>query len=64
MAINLTITAVILIIGVVNQLPGLPTAAIALNLASLAEVIFLAWRAGRVLTIEIPLFGLRKLKTL
>ncbi len=64
MAINLGITAVILIIGVVNQLPGLPTAAVALNLASLAEVIYLAWRAGRVLTIEIPLFGLRKLETL
>ncbi len=63
MAINLGVTAVILVIGVINKLPGLPTAAVALNLASLAEVFFLGWRAGRVLTIGMPLFGLRNLET-
>ncbi len=63
MAINLGITAVILIIGVLNQLPGLPTAAVALNLASATEVIYLVWRAGRIPTIKLPLFGSRKLKT-
>ncbi|VAW37019.1 hypothetical protein MNBD_CHLOROFLEXI01-3176, partial [hydrothermal vent metagenome] len=62
MGINLTITAVVLIIGVVNKLPGLPTAAIALNLASAAEVVYLGWRAGRVLTVGMPLFGLQRVK--
>ncbi|MCP4416570.1 MAG: hypothetical protein GY805_08105, partial [Chloroflexi bacterium] len=52
MGINLTITAVVLIIGVINKLPGLPTAAIALNLASVAEVIYLGWRTKRVLTVR------------
>lgn len=50
MGINLGITAVLLIIGVANKLPGLPTAAVALNLASGVEVIYLGWRAGRILT--------------
>jgi hypothetical protein len=62
MGINLTVTAVLLIIGVANKLPGLPTAAIALNLAAAAEVVYLGWRAGRVLTVGMPLFGLQGLK--
>ncbi len=62
MGINLTVTAVGLIVGVLNQLPGLPTAAIALNIASAAEVAYLSWRAGRVLTVGMPLFGLQRAK--
>ncbi|MCB9418635.1 MAG: hypothetical protein H6667_02435 [Ardenticatenaceae bacterium] len=45
MAINLVVTAVLLAAGVIAKLPGLPTAAIALNLASVAENIYLGWRA-------------------
>ena len=56
MFINLGITAVILIIGVAMQLPGLQTAAVALNLASLCEVVYLAWRTRRVLTFDFPLY--------
>ncbi|MCP4427801.1 MAG: hypothetical protein GY803_25240 [Chloroflexi bacterium] len=63
MAINLTITAVILIVGVVGQLPGLPTAAIALNLASVAEVIYLGWRSQRALPLRRPLFSLKPVKS-
>ncbi|MCB8967766.1 MAG: hypothetical protein H6660_12840 [Ardenticatenaceae bacterium] len=49
MGINLVITAVTLLIGLLTQQPGLPTAAVALNLASLAEVVYLGWRASHVL---------------
>jgi hypothetical protein len=49
MAINLGITAVVLIIGVVARFPGLPTAAVALNLASVVENIYLGWRAQLVI---------------
>jgi hypothetical protein len=45
MALNLGVTAVVLIIGVTAKLPGLPTAAVALNLASVTENIYLGWRA-------------------
>lgn len=55
MAINLGVTAVLLIIGVAARLPGLPTAALALNLASVAENIYLAWRAQQVVR---PVFSL------
>jgi hypothetical protein len=60
MAINLGVTAVILFAGVIARWPGLSTAAIALNLASVAENIYLGWRARRVVNIEGVLFGLRK----
>lgn len=49
MAINLGITALVLVIGLILQMPGLPTAAVALNLAALCEVIYLAWRTQRLL---------------
>ncbi len=62
MAINLGVTAVIIIIGVINKLPGLPTAAIALNLASLIENIYLALRAKQVLTLELPLFEMKAVR--
>lgn len=57
MAINLSVTAVILVIGIAYQLPGLPVAAVALNIASLCEVIYLAWRTGRILAPEIRLLS-------
>lgn len=57
MAINLGVTAVILIAGVAAQLPGLPTAALALNLASVAENIYLGWRTQRVVRPNFSLLG-------
>ncbi len=51
MGINLGVTAVILIGGLLLRQPGLPTAALALNLASLVETIYLAWRARVVLPV-------------
>jgi Na+-driven multidrug efflux pump len=57
MVINLTITAVILVTGVSLRWQGLPTAALALNLAALGEMIYLAWRTQSTLPIELKLFG-------
>jgi hypothetical protein len=54
MAVNLGITAVILAIGLAAKWPGLPTAAIALNTASLAEIIFLGWRTQQIMPIAMP----------
>jgi hypothetical protein len=55
MAINLTLTAVVLAIGLLNRWAGLPTAALALNIAALGEVIYLGWRTNRVLPAATPL---------
>lgn len=49
MAINLAMTALILAVGLILQMPGLPTAAVALNVAALCEVIYLALRTQRLL---------------
>ncbi len=57
MAINLTVTATLLALGVFLQLPGLPAAAIALNIAALFEVVYLTWRTGRLLAPEIRLLS-------
>lgn len=57
MAINLTVTAVMLAAGIALQLPGLPTAAAALNIAALCEVIYLTWRTGRLLAPGISLLS-------
>jgi progressive ankylosis protein len=57
MAINLGVTAVILIAGVAAQLPGLPTAAVALNLASVAENIYLGRRAQLAVRPDFSLLG-------
>lgn len=57
MALNLGVTAVVLIIGVGAKLPGLPTAAVALNLASVAENAYLAWRAKLAIQPEYSLLG-------
>ncbi len=59
MVINLAVTALVLFAGISLQLPGLPAAAIALNLAALCEVIYLAWRAGKTLAPEIQLLSRR-----
>jgi len=59
MAINLSVMAVVLILGIAAQLPGLPAAAAALNIAALCEVIYLAWRASKVLAPEIHLLSRR-----
>lgn len=56
MAINLVATAVVLGTGLLLELPGLPTAAVALNVASLGEIIYLAWRTQQVVVPERPLF--------
>ncbi|MEJ2747251.1 MAG: hypothetical protein P8183_04965 [Anaerolineae bacterium] len=58
MGLNLVITAVLLFAGVAAHLPGLPTAAVALNVASLAENIYLGWRAQHVVNFEGFLFSL------
>lgn len=55
MAINLSVTAVLLITGVILELPGIPTAAAALNAAALCEVIYLAWRTRKLLAPAIQL---------
>lgn len=60
MIINLTITAIILIVGVRLRWQGLPTAALALNLAALAEMIYLAWKTQHRLPIELQLIGTPK----
>lgn len=57
MGINLVITAVALIIGVLQQWPGLVAAAVALNIASLGEVAYLAWRTQLSLPLDLTLFG-------
>lgn len=56
MAVNLAVTGAVLLIGLRLAWPGLPTAALALNLASLAEVIYLTWRARAALPADMPLF--------
>ena len=57
MAINLAVTGATLLFGLRQTWPGLPTAALALNLASLAEVVYLTWRTRAALPADLPLFG-------
>jgi progressive ankylosis protein len=57
MAINLLLTAVVLAIGLQQRLPGLPTAAVALNIAAFGEIIYLAWRTQRTLPLGLSLWG-------
>lgn len=64
MAINLLVTAGVLAMGPYLHLPGLPTAAIALNAAALAEVLYLIWRTRRILAPEIQLLNLQPLRAL
>lgn len=62
MAINLAVTAVVLILGVINNLPGLSTAAVALNIAVFCEVLFLLWRTRSILAPDIQLLQIRPVK--
>lgn len=62
MVVNLVVTAVVLSVGVRLQLPGLPTAATALNLAVVVELLVLSWRARRVTPIGLPLFTRAKVR--
>lgn len=56
MAVNLVATAVVLAIGLALRLPGLPTAAVALNVAALCEVFYLALRTRASQSFGLPLF--------
>jgi hypothetical protein len=49
MAINLTVSAIILILGAQLQWPGISSAALALTIAAAVELAFLWWRIGHVL---------------
>ena len=60
MTINLVTTGTILAIGLANRWPGIPTAAVALNAASLIEILYLGWRTRRLLPEAIPIPGLGK----
>ena len=64
MAVNLSLTAAVLIAGVVRRWPGLPTAALAMTLALLGEVLYLTWRTRATLPVELPLFGAPRAKQL
>jgi len=56
MAVNLAVTGAVLLFGLRLAWPGLPTAALALNLASLAEVVYLTARTRAALPADLPLF--------
>jgi hypothetical protein len=49
MVINLLITVFIVFAGLQQRWAGLPTAAVALNIAALFEVIYLGWRTQLIL---------------
>ena len=51
MVVNMVVTVVILALGLAARWPGLPTAAVALSLALLAEILYLGWRTQRFIPI-------------
>ncbi len=53
MGVNMVITAVILAIGLLQQWSGLLTAAIALNLALLSEIVYLVWQTQRQMPVRL-----------
>ena len=61
MIVNMTVTIIVLAIGLANQWPGLPTAAVALSLAVLAEIIYLAWRTQRFILIPVTKMAARSI---
>lgn len=63
MAVNLVITAIVLIVGVSQGWPGLPSAALALNLAAAIELVYLTWRTQETLPSQFRLLGLRPAPT-
>lgn len=62
MAVNLVVTAVLLGLGVSLGWPGLPSAAAALNLALIGEILFLAWRAQRLIPVGLFAFSRARAK--
>lgn len=54
MIINLIITAVVLGAGLIWQAAGIPTAAVALNLAALFETFYLLWQSQRLIGLGLP----------
>jgi hypothetical protein len=58
MVVNLVVTAVILGIGLQLHWPGLPTAAAALNIAIIFELLYLTRRTQRILPVQLTLFEL------
>jgi hypothetical protein len=53
MVLNLTATALVLLAGIWQNWPGIPTAAAALTAAVAVEFLFLLWRTGRRLGIRL-----------
>ncbi|HUM68084.1 MAG TPA: hypothetical protein PLK31_04475, partial [Chloroflexota bacterium] len=62
MAVNLVVTAVTLALGVRLRLPGLPSAAAALNLALVSEIFYLSWRAQRMIPMSLFAFSRTRAK--
>ncbi len=58
MVINLGITAVVLGIGLFLRWSGIPTAALAFNLAAVGEIVYLGWRTRQALPTSTRLLGL------
>ena len=61
MVVNMVVTVLVLALGLARQWPGLPTAAAALTLAVLAEIIYLGWRAQRFWPIFSPKLATRNI---
>lgn len=60
MAINLGVTAALLVVGVLLQWPGINTAALALSVAAMVEFVYLWWRARSLLGFPIVFFERRR----
>jgi hypothetical protein len=54
MGLNMIVTGLILGVGLVQKRPGLLTAAAALNVATLVEIIYLLWRTQRIAPVGLP----------
>lgn len=60
MFINLGVTISVLLVALAQRWPGLPSAALALNLAVIAEFIYLAWQTQTQLPQNLSLIGRRE----
>jgi hypothetical protein len=60
MAINLIVTTAFLFLGISQNWPGINSAAIALTLAAVAELVFLWWRTRGVLRFNFSIIDFRK----
>ena len=56
MALNLTLTALLLAVGIQLEWRGILTAALALNVAIAAELLYLAWRTRKQLDVDLTFF--------